>query len=837
MRPPRLPRLPLLPRLPRLGRRYRFGWPAGLIAVGYTAAVAVSGAVAAVGGDGFLTGVLSLGAWSESDPAEDLSGWSLLPLLLAGAVQGWALWQILRGPVTGDPPGSAGKAVRRLRRVLYADLALHLVFHRFTGLSSPWWADIGWSLAELALVLLFHRVLSGASRGMRFTALAAGTLSAASSTGARVCDALGLDAVGDVFQLGSPGGVPWTLWTVLVLVMQARDGRWGRTTVWVGAADPAMSFLVMPLVLTLRFPWEDSGTVFTGLILVSQVLTPVWLARSAHDLGGPHAKAAPDAGAVREARAGAVREAGVASGAGAVSDAGAVPGGDRPAPDRAPLGRWPIPVVAVALPLLPALAGLARGVPFWLGPDGPVGGILTDAPHPRLALLWFCVDLLVGIGGLALLALTAVVRRTRRHVRTAAGVLLLAAAAGVITAATAAPGPWTEPGYVDEGGGPSSGYVSFGSGGPQLYPDWVFASGEGGAEGFPGVPPLWHSAACAASALILLLRYGRRPARRSPYRTAAVCAVAVAALCLLPSADLARGPFTTEGECGRLRPVTDGYGRPVEAPPLSDELTFVCAVRAARETLPSWQDLSDPELLAYGRRLCGVHTRNDPGEIARVRAVSGVDVREFTYVIDEVCPSADAVVRAEAAEEEREMREWEAERQRMCDEAPRHRPLIRPASATVVKERVVTDYGVLEAYEETAESDLSEDGPSEHPEENGLVSALPGQLQIQIHPDAPTCLTLETYTRRPPVEIKGWQHVVEVGYRSPGGRIELGDPMSGPEYPNLALRGRAGDYRIRVHYAWLPWKGEEYAGPQRLLIMAYPGRGDDVVVHRKRTRP
>ncbi|MFC6576351.1 hypothetical protein [Planomonospora parontospora] len=820
-----------------------------------------------MGGDGFLTGVLSLGAWSESDPAEDLSGWSLLPLLLAGTVQGWALWQILRGPVTGgsagsagftgsagpvglpgpmkparsaDPSGaaaaagiaeavvpagparSAGKAARRLRRVLYADLVLHLVFHRFTGLSSPWWADVCWSLAELALVLLFHQVLSGASRGVRFTALAAGTLSAAASTGARVCDALDLDAAGDVFQLGSLGGVPWTLWTVLVLVMQARDGRWGRTTVWVGVADPAMSLLVTPLVLTLRFPWGDSGTVLTGLIVVFQVLVPVWLARSAHDLGGPHAKAAPDAGAVREA--------------GAVPDAGAVPGGDRPAPDRAPLGRWPLPVMAVVLPLLPVLAGLARGVPFWLGPEGPIGGTLTGALHPQLALLWFCADLLVGIGGLALLALTAVVRRTPRHVRTAAGVLLLAAAAGAITAATAAPGPRTEPGYVDEGGGPSSGYVSFGYGGPQLYPDWVSAAGEGGATVFTGVPPLWHSAACAASALILLLRYGRRPARRSPYRTAVACAVTVTALCLLPAADLARGPFTTEGECGRLRSATDGYGRRVETPPLSGELAFVCEVRAGRTTLPVGEDLSDPALVAYGRRLCGVYTRNDPGEIARVRAVSGVDVREFTYVLDEVCPAADAVVRAEAAEEEREMREWAAERQRMCDEAPRHRPLIRPASATVVKERVVTDYGVLEAYEETAESDLSEDGPSEHPEENGLVSALPGQLQIQIHPDAPTCLTLETYTRRPPVETRGWQHVVEVGYRSPGGRIELGDPMSGPEYPNLALRGRSGDYRIRVHYAWLPWEGEKY-GAQRLLIMAYPGREDGVVVHRERTRP
>ncbi|MBG0815525.1 hypothetical protein [Planomonospora sp. ID82291] len=831
-------------RLPRLGRRYRLGWPAALIAGGYTAAVAVSGVVAAAGGDGALSGVLFLGAWWGQD-AEDLTGWSLLPLLLAGAVQGWALWQILRGPVVGDrtgpsgssagpsgssagpagssagpagssagPAGSAGSTVRWLRRALYADLGLHLVFHRFTGLSSPWWADIGWGLVEAALVLLFHRVLTGASRGVRLTALAAGTLSAAALTGARVCDALDLRAAGEVFQLGSLNGMSWTVWTVLVLVMQARDGRWGRTTVWVGIADLAMSLVIGPVLLTLRLPGEGfEATGLTGFILVSHTLVPIWLARSAHDLGGPRAEA--------------------------------VPGGDRPVPDRAPLGWWPLPAAAVVLPLLPVLAGLARGVPFWLGPEGPIGGTLTGDLHPRLALLWFHTDLLVGVGGLALLALVAVVRRTRRQVRTAAGVLLLAAAAGAVTAVATVSDPWNEPGHIGEGGGPAFSQVSFGYGGPELYPDWVFASGEGGEAVFLGVPPLWHATACAASALILLLRYGRRPARRSPYRTAAVCAVSAAALCLLPSADLARGPFTTEGDCGRLGPATDGYGRPLvvadgygrraEAPPPSDELAFVCAVRAAGRALPSWQDLSDPELVAYGRRLCGVYTRNDPGEIARVRAVSGVDVREFTYVIDEICPSADAVVRAEAAAEEREMREWAAERQRMCDEAPRHRPLIRPASVTRVREPVMTDYGVLEAYEETAESDPFEDGLLDRAQKNGLVAALPGHLMVRIHSDAPTCLTLETYPRRPPVETRGWQHVVEVGYRSPGGRIELGDPMSGPEYPDLALRGRSGHYRIRVHYAWLPWKGEERAGPQRLLIMAYPGRGDNVVVHRKRT--
>ena len=55
---------------------------------------------------------------------------------------------------------------------------------------------------------------------------------------------------------------------------------------------------------------------------------------------------------------------------------------------------------------------------------------------------------------------------------------------------------------------------------------------------------------------------------------------------------------------------------------------------------------------------------------------------------------------------------------------------------------------------------------------------------------------------------------------------------TGTELPDLSLNGRAGHYRIRVHFAWFPWDGDKY-GTQRLLIMAYPGPGDKVVTYRR----
>lgn len=115
-----------------------------------------------------------------------------------------------------------------------------------------------------------------------------------------------------------------------------------------------------------------------------------------------------------------------------------------------------------------------------------------------------------------------------------------------------------------------------------------------------------------------------------------------------------------------------------------------------------------------------------------------------------------------------------------------------------------------------------------------MLSAGPGHLIVHTHPDVTLCVTTETYRRRPPVETKGWDHVVEAGYLS-AGQLVFQDPLSGAMLPDLAVRD-AGHYRVRVHYAM---RGSQGGGDdvQRLLIMVYPGRGDDVVVHRKRATP
>ncbi|MER5418232.1 hypothetical protein [Streptosporangium roseum] len=759
-------------------------------------AVVVFGVIAAVSGGEVVWWLVVHQAWS---PPLDM-GWYALVLVLAGGVQGWALWQILRGRVAGQDAGP-DRHVRRLRRVLYVYLAIRLTFYLVFFLPSPWWVDIARDVVRLALVVLFHRVLDGTPRALRFVALAAGTLGVVGSIGEEVLDELDVRAVEQSFGLVRLSGWLWSLWMALILVAQARDGRWGRVTVWSGAASMVLAFLVMPLAFDLvggiggfRDP---AVTVIFGLSGAQAVLMLVWLARSAHDLAGPHA--------------------------------GAVPRRERPVPARAPLGRRPLPVAAVVLPLLPALAHLAHGLPFWIGPRGAIeSAFRMHVTGPGL-LLWLGFDLLIGVGGLAVLVLVAVTRRTRRLVRATACTLVIAAAVGAVTAVTARAAP--DHTAADLSGGD----MVFDYEGAQIYPDWMFTPDVETGEIFFGISPLWHSAAFIASAIILMSLYGRRPARRSPYRVALAVAASVVPLFLLPAADHARGPFTSRSDCERARSTVGEYGRHVESRPMTGETAFVCEVRGS-DGSPFSQSTPDLALVAYGHRLCGVYTRNDPREIARIHESSGVDVRGLTYTLDEICPRAAAIVKANSDEENRVIAEWKAEQQRICDGAPRHRPLIRPESASVRREPLWTDYGVLEAYEEDGYNDPFGDGLYELLEKNELVAALPGHMAIDVYSDAVTCVTTETYRRRPPVETKGWHHVVEVGYRSPTGEIKLGDPMGGAELPDLALHGRSGDYRIRVHYAWLPWKGEK-RGAQRLLIMAYPGRGDEVVVHRKRTDP
>lgn len=397
-----------------------------------------------------------------------------------------------------------------------------------------------------------------------------------------------------------------------------------------------------------------------------------------------------------------------------------------------------------------------------------------------------------------MLVLIAVVRGTHRLLRATIWALSLAAVAGAVSALT----------YEK----PDVPYVS-----PWFPPEVPLDQDEQFAF---GLSPLWYAAALVASALVLMVVYYAGPARR-----ALIAALGSAvALCFVPAADQARPPVTTAEDCAPPEPTRPGAEQP---PPRTGERTFVCVVRLSR-ALPFSDTTPDRVLIAHGHRLCGIYTRNDPRELAREE----LDVRTLAGALAGICPSAAAEVEAQRATQDQEFEEFEAEEQRKCDATPRHRPLIKPAKAIRLKKPEWPEAN-LDMYDpETPGSDPLNDGVYAKIEDDGLVGSGPGHLIVRTHSDLHVCVTLETYTRRPPVETKGWDHVVEAGFQSTIGKMVFMDGLSGTTLPDLSLNGRKGHYRVRVHFAWFPWEGGKY-GTQRLLIMAYPGAGDKVVTYRK----
>ncbi|WP_067175364.1 hypothetical protein [Microtetraspora niveoalba] len=756
--------------------RHRFGRLAASVAVVYTAAAVLFGVVALVTGDGaLLARLLTFGQEKRLS-----AGWGVPVGVLIAAFQGWALWQILRGRPAGPAPAAA-RSVRALRVVLYLNAALGVV--DLVPVDLPWWSDLVIGTGGLVLAGLFFVVLRGSARVMAALAAAALALTEVSWVGSEVADHFDVPVVERAFDVAGLYGLPWILGMALLLIAQTADGRWSRATVWTGFCSEAVPYLLSPLATRLLFALADDGAgpLMYGLAAATTLLAAVWQARSAHELAGP-----PPEQVARAARPGPV-----------------------------PLRSRTLAVAAVALPLLPLAVALLDGTPPWSGggmwmfsaPEGPLGFVL--------AALTSLVDTIAGVGALSALVLAAVLGRRPGLVRATVLVLLAAAAVEVVIAF------------------PS--LASLGDPGPAALPDEsgtvydtvsYFSSGFGSDGGHSGVARLWVGGAFAAAAVLLPLSLHRLGGRPRPRLRMVTTAAAVAVpLCFLAVADHGGGPVTAVGDCAGSWP----GGRERVAP--TGERAFVCAVRASSGALKVAPDLPDRFLVAYGRRLCDVHTRNDPAELARVLRTDGVQVRELNHVLAEICPSAAVVVAAAREQEEREMREWEEERRRVCATARRPRPRIRPVTRVVQRDPVsMPDYGALEAYEpDIAGEDYYEENDLSYSDD--LLAVGQGFLGLSVHSDVPLCVTTETYTRRPPVEIRGWQRVVEVGYPSVSGEIRFAHPLGGDPLPDLAVRGR-GHYRIRIHYSWDRSK-DGGAVRQRLLIMSYPGRGDRVVVHRK----
>ncbi|GAB1817091.1 hypothetical protein [Herbidospora sp. RD11066] len=297
------------------------------------------------------------------------------------------------------------------------------------------------------------------------------------------------------------------------------------------------------------------------------------------------------------------------------------------------------------------------------------------------------------------------------------------------------------------------------------------------------VPP--SATVLNAFLLLLAVRRGREIRWRMP---AALPRLVVTGLVAgLVAADANRDDITAP-DCERLA-YTDG----IEV----GEGPYLCGMRSGGR----FATIPDRDLIAYGRAACARHPlRGFPGhDLAPICPLAHRDETAMLAADTATYALGDAVVEVS------------------CD-LGRHRPLIRPSH--VVGTVTWTDYGAIESWD----PGLEEEGEWDLPEEASLIATAPGLLALNVHADPAVCLTAEVYRGRPPVETKGWDHVVEVGYRSLTGHMELYDPMDGTN--GLKVPGlRPGDYRIRAH---LRESGGDLYDPQTLLLMIFPGERGQV---------
>jgi hypothetical protein len=262
-----------------LVRRHRFGVLAASVAVIYLVTIAVLTVVALVTGEEDLLWQVVM-----HEPATGgltAVWWVVLALVLIGAVQGAACWQILRGRLR-DTPADGGRQVAWLRGVLYVTVALSLL--------PPWsWPmSLLSALTQVAVVWLFFRVLAGAiPTWARILMLVTGTIDAAAGFGLTLSYTLELEAPARILSVVMLDGLLGVAWVAPILVAQARDPRWTRTTVWMGVLSLVTSLLHPSSYVTFSYGEVSYPLVVLSLLGALSVFGLVWAARSAHELTGP----------------------------------------------------------------------------------------------------------------------------------------------------------------------------------------------------------------------------------------------------------------------------------------------------------------------------------------------------------------------------------------------------------------------------------------------------------------------------------------------------------------------------------------------------------------------
>jgi hypothetical protein len=327
----------------------------------------------------------------------------------------------------------------------------------------------------------------------------------------------------------------------------------------------------------------------------------------------------------------------------------------------------------------------------------------------------------------------------------------------------------------------------------------------------------------AAILVLLAVRSSRTP--RSGLTRTAIAVPLVIVVLLGVVGDAARGKVSDESalDCA-------GFGDGTVSGLDESEREFLCRVRDDhRWGISELEDMPDRDLLAYGRGLCDLAVRLGGGDVdapAVAEAIGEPHSDLLAGALSLLCPKVAEVQQEKARRAQEESDAYFAAGERGCAAHPRHRPRITPVRQ--VRETMWTEFWDIHAWDEENE------GAEVDGRVADLVGSGPGALRIWAADEiGHACVTGESYRRRPPVETRGWEQVVEVGYRSGDGVLSIVDGQ-GERLPDLAAGG-PGSYRVRVHVRGREAVRENYDAPDgtvQLLIMVFPGKAKEPRIYR-----
>ncbi|GII85456.1 hypothetical protein Ssi03_34460 [Sphaerisporangium siamense] len=257
--------------------------------------------------------------------------------------------------------------------------------------------------------------------------------------------------------------------------------------------------------------------------------------------------------------------------------------------------------------------------------------------------------------------------------------------------------------------------------------------------------------------------------------------------------------------------------------PEDRERAFICHARTTMDGVPPMfpDTLADQYVLAYGRRLCQAREREEQvallEEAGSERSGWGADPDDLVFLCPDVVGARQPDLLRSEAEKKADEDRFVAEENARCPEAwPRVRARREGTSAYFLFEG--GGYAVYDPEGEIGEE--SWDAALD----DGFVGAAGGAVTVMTESEnQPMCLTVKAFDSAPPLRLKGWEQVTEVGVVSTSGRLLVPMMEDGAEQgtavrlPNLAVKG-PGRYRVRVYAG-----GGEDAYEQHLIVV-FPGR-------------